>query len=82
MNGESVCQEEESICRDPELSNDPVGVRNKGKVLGGAGECSSEERGWPMKLERGAGATPPRTETLGLDPVGNERRLGEGSCHI
>lgn len=56
----------------PRAQQGSWGVRSKGKVLGWAGECSSEEGAWPRKLERGARAVPPRTETLGLDPVGNE----------
>lgn len=80
LNSESVCQKEESKCRGPEPSKDPVGVRSKGKVLGGAGECSNEEGAWPRKLERGAAAVPPKTETLGLDPVGNEPEDWEQGC--
>lgn len=34
---------------------------------------------WPGKLERAAGAVPPRTEMLGLDPVGNESQKTPGT---
>lgn len=71
LKGKSVCQGEESMCKGPEPNKDPVWVWSKDKVPGGAGKCTSEERAWPMKLERGTGAVPPKTETLGLDPVGN-----------
>lgn len=45
----------EEQTRRPRVSGDPVSACRKGKALGGAGECSSEERARPRKLERGPG---------------------------
>lgn len=60
----------EEHMRRPRASRDPVSACHKGKVLGGAGECSSEE-GTAKETGEGHWVVSPKIETVGLNPVGN-----------
>lgn len=83
LNSESVCQEEESKYRGSEPSKDPVGVRSKGKVLGGAGECSNEEGAWPGNWRGALRLCHHRLRHVdSILWVMRARRLGAGLCHI